>query len=201
MTHLPQFVITAVHSIIYFKYLLIFLGVVVEGPIIMISSGFLLHLGYFSFIPLFISLVLGDLVGDVAWYYIGHFYGESFVKKYGKFFGLNVPMFEKTKSAFSRNHKKIMFISKMFGGFGVGVYILMIAGAARVKLKTLLIINSIGEVFFVGMLVAIGYYFGELFNIFDKGIRVTIFISFLPIAIFLLIRLGKYLREVYFARK
>ena len=104
MPTLPPFLEYSLSFISYFKYFFVFLGAVIEGPIVMIASGFLLSLGTFEAVPLFASLLLGDLVGDIIWYYIGYYFAGFFINKYGKFFGLKPELFEKVKTVFYKYH-------------------------------------------------------------------------------------------------
>lgn len=194
MSNLPTFVIYAIHALIYFKYILIFIGAFVEGPILIIACGFMYHLGFFKLPPLYLALVFGDLLGDVAWYYLGYFFAERFIIKYGKFFGLTLETFEKVKSIFYRHHRKIMMLSKLTMGFGLSIYILMVSGASHVKMKTFLIINTIGEFFFVAMLMYLGYSFGKLYNYFQGGFKIG-FLIFLGLVVVLFVyNTQKYLR-------
>jgi membrane-associated protein len=195
MDHLPPFITYSLHVAAHFKYVLLFIGTIIEGPIIMIASGFLLHLGIFTFWPLFISLALGDLVGDILWYYIGYYYAERFIKRFGKFFGLTLENFEKVKSIFSRHHKKIMFFSKLTMGFGLAIYILMVAGATRVHMKTYLIINFIGELFFVLMLLVLGSSFGKIYNSINHGFKIGFIIIAGIVVVVFIYNMQKYLRQ------
>jgi membrane protein DedA with SNARE-associated domain len=108
MQNIPVFLTYSLNAVIYLKYVLVFIGAIVEGPILMVVSGFLLHEGAFGLVPLFLALVLGDLVGDVVWYYIGYYFADKFIEKHGRLFGLTIPTFEKAKKFFFKHHIKIL---------------------------------------------------------------------------------------------
>jgi len=42
-----------------------------EGQVVALVSGFLVYLGIFHIVPVFIIFILGDFVPDVAYYWIG----------------------------------------------------------------------------------------------------------------------------------
>ncbi|MFA5827541.1 MAG: DedA family protein [Candidatus Paceibacterota bacterium] len=147
-----------------YKYLLLFMAIVIEGPILMVASGFLILLGFFEPIPTFLIILAGDLLGDIIWYYIGYFFAEPFLNKYGKFFKLNPEMFEKAKELFNKYHVKILLISKITIGFGMSLATLMAAGAIHIPLRKYLTLNFLGEVILVSILLSVGYFFGQLYS-------------------------------------
>ena len=55
---------TLVQLVIHYRYVMLFVLALVEGPVVMVLAGFLLHLGYFSLLPLYGTLMASDLTGD-----------------------------------------------------------------------------------------------------------------------------------------
>ena len=165
----------------YFKYPLLMIGTVIEGPILMIACGFLLHEGVFSLVPLFLALFIGDLVGDIIWYYIGYYFAEKAFNKHGKFWGVSPELFESTKKLFHKYHTKILLVSKLVMGLGLALAVLIVAGATRVSFKKYIFLNFIGEIFLVSWLLLVGYYLAEIYSkyiadVFKIGFVVGIFI-------------------------
>ncbi len=195
MEHIPSFLIYSLQVVVYLKYTLVFLGAIIEGPILMIASGFLLHQGFFTIVPLFFALVLGDLVGDVVWYYIGYYFSHTFIRKFGKFFSLTEERFEKVKIFFYKHHSKILFFSKFVMGFGLAIYILMVAGATKVNFLKYMILNAIGEFFFVAMLLYIGYSFGGLYHYFSNGFKIGFIVIIFLLLLLIISNVQKYLRD------
>jgi membrane protein DedA with SNARE-associated domain len=139
------------------------MGVVIEGPILMVASGFLVLSGVFGLVPAFLVILAGDLLGDVIWYYIGYFFAEPFLRKYGKFFKITPERFEKAKSLFHENHVKILLISKITIAAGMALATLMAAGASHISFKKYMFLNFIGEIALVSILMSIGYFFGQMY--------------------------------------
>jgi len=148
----------------YFKYPLLMVGAIVEGPILMVASGFFLHQDVFDFVPLFIALLIGDLIGDVVWYYVGYHFGESIFNRHGKFWGISPELFADTKKLFEKYHPRILFFSKVSMAFGLIVPILIVAGATRIQFKKYLMLNFLGELFLVSWLLLIGFYLAEIYS-------------------------------------
>jgi len=148
-----------------YKYVLLFVGIVIEGPILMVASGLLIHAGFFELTPAFWVIVVGDLTGDVVWYYVGYYFAEPMIRKHGHFLKITPEMLERAKKLFNKYHVKILLISKVTIGFGgMALATLMTAGAMRVSFKKYMSLNLLGELFLVGGLLALGYFFGQLYN-------------------------------------
>lgn len=146
-----------------YKYILLFFSIIIEGPILMIASGFLILTGFFNPIYAFLVILVGDLVGDVIWYYIGYFFAEPFLKKYGKFFKITPEIFEKSKNLFHKYHEKILFFSKITIGLGISLATLLTAGASHISFRKYIMLNFLGEIVLVSMLLSIGYFFGQMY--------------------------------------
>lgn len=162
-----------------YKYLLLFLGVIFEGPLLMIATGILVHVDFFSLTPAFWILVAGDLVADVIWYHIGYFFAEPFLKRFGKFLKITPEMFEGVKELFHKHHEKILLISKVTIGLGIALATLMAAGATRVSLRKFLMINFLGEVVLVGIMLSLGYFFGEIYDFIADTMKVYFIFGFM----------------------
>ena len=154
-----------------YKYLLIFLGTVVEGPIVMMASGFFMRFGVFSIVPLYIALMAGDLVADMFWYYIGSRFAGPFVLRFGKFFSLTPEMVEKLKKLIRKHDTAMLLGSKLTAGLGLALAMVIAAGASHVPFKKYMMLNAIGEFVVTGMLLAVGFYFGELYTYIDDSFK------------------------------
>jgi len=161
---LPHFLTIALTTIGIWKYPLILVAAIIEGPILMIACGFLLSLGLLDLAPLFTMLVLGDLLGDLMWYYIGYYFADPFLHKHGHFFSVTPETFARAKELFHHYHVKIMLISKVTLGFGMALATLMAAGATRIPLARYMLLNLVGELVLVSILLSIGFFFGHLYG-------------------------------------
>ncbi len=168
---LPQIFTYALGFSAGIKYLLLFIGVIVEGPILMIVCGFFLKLRALELLPVFIVLLAGDLLADAVWYYVGHRFGEAFVLRHGKFFSITPERFLKVRELFHLYHDRILLISKVTIGFGMALATLIVAGASKVPFRRFMMLNFIGEFALVAILLALGYAFGQLYSSFAAGFR------------------------------
>ncbi|MGC9968364.1 MAG: DedA family protein [Minisyncoccia bacterium] len=178
-----------------FRYPIAYPLAIVEGPVVMMLSGFLVRIGFFSFWPIYLILMAGDLTGDVLWYFLGRHGARSFVDKYGRFFSITEENIEKAERFFQDHPVKILFFSKITMGFGFALATLIAAGAARVPFKKYFIINFCGQFVWTGALIAVGYFLGHLYVLVDKSLRWAFIAALIVIAAFAAYGFGKFLRN------
>lgn len=184
-----------VSGLSYYRYLLAFALAIVEGPIVMVGSGLLLRLGFFYFWPIYLALMLGDFVADIGWYAVGYFGARKFVDRWGHIFSLTPEVMERMDKLFKEHHDKILFLSKITMGFGFALATLIAAGMSRVPFKKYALFNFLGGFIWTGLLVGVGYFFGQLYTLLGKGFKIA-FIVFLAVFILaLLFGLGKYFKK------
>jgi len=168
------------HYLFAGRYIAIFTGAFIEGPTVMTATGFLLKLGYFGFWPAYLLLMCGDLLADVAWYYLGYFGGEIFIRKAGRFVGITSDAVEKIKNIFIKYQSRILFFSKLTMGFGFSLAVLTTAGVSKVPFKNFMLMNFLGEFIWVGMMLALGYFLGNIYLLVSESLRIG-FIIFVAI--------------------
>ncbi len=169
------------------RYIIIFFGAIFEGPIIMMTSGFLFHLGQLEFFPMYWALLLGDLVGDVGWYLVGFWGARTVVKRYGKLLGITPEVVAKLEHRFRLHHHKLLFISKLTMGFGLALPMLVVAGMLKVPLKNFIVLNFLGGLIWTLLMLIVGYFFGNIYTLIPPAFK-AIFILVVLVAVFFLIR-------------
>lgn len=183
MPFIPSFIAFLESS----KYFLIFAGSYIEGSAVMMTTGLLWHLGTVEFWPAYIALLLGDVLSDTMWYFIGYHGARRFFARWGHWFGMTPDVIEKVERRFHHYHLRILIISKLTMGFGLAVPVLTVAGMLRVPFSRYLIINLLGGIAWVLFLMGIGYYFGNLLAYIPKDFQVVIAIA-IPILFFFILR-------------
>lgn len=192
---LPTFLTYALTYANYFKYPLVFIGAIIEGPVLMVASGFLLHRKVFDAIPLFFALMLGDLLADVGWYFIGRFFAEPLLRNHGHFLSITPEVLEKAKQLFHHYHAKILFISKITIGFGMSLATLMTAGAARIPLRKYLSLNALGELILIPTLLTLGYFFGQASSYLNSTFEIIFLIGVAGVVIFSMRFFSQYMKK------
>jgi membrane protein DedA with SNARE-associated domain len=175
------------------KYILLFLGTLFEGPLVMLGSGLLYHLGQVSFWPAYLVLVFGDLTADVAWYTVGYWGARPFFNRYGHYFGLNPEVIQKVENRFNRFSDRILIISKLTMGFGLSLATLTIAGMLRVPFWRYAAINLVCGFVWTAFLFYLGYSFGNIYELVPGYFKIVFVICSLLIAFLGIRALNRYL--------
>jgi membrane protein DedA with SNARE-associated domain len=106
----------------------------------------------------------GDLTGDLGWYAVGYFGARPLINRVGKFLNITPEIIAKIEARFKMYQNKILIISKVTMGFGFALATLVVAGMLHVDLKKYTLLNFIGGFVWTGLLVAVGYFFGNVYD-------------------------------------
>jgi membrane protein DedA with SNARE-associated domain len=183
------------------KYLVVFIGAFIEGPIVTTAGGFLYKLGYFKLIPLYFALVFGDLLADIVWYQLGRHLAKPFIFRYGKFFSITKETIAKLENVFQRHQNKILFISKITMGFGFSLATLMAAGMLKISLKRFIWYNFLGELIWTAFLMALGYIFGNIYSVVSESLQISFLIFIFVLVSVALFGFAKFMRSEIIRKK
>ena len=183
-----------IQLLLTYKYAIIAPAVFIIGAPVSLVAGILLRLEVLEIVPTCLMLAVGELTADVLWYWLGVRYGDSFVKRYGRYVGITRSSIAYTKELFEKHHDIIIFTSKITAGLGFGTVIMFTAGLSRVPFRRYMMLNIAGQFLWTASLLSLGYFLGHLFtevsNIFEKmalfALGVIILVS--------IIGFGRYLR-------
>jgi len=176
-------------------YGLIIILAATEGPIISVLGGILLHWGYFPLLPLYFALMFGDLCGDVVWYQLGRHAGRPFAAKFGKYFGVTEEGIGTVEKIFHKYKDAILIVSKLTAGLGFATVVLFTAGMAKISFRRYMTINVLGEFFWIGFLLFVGYSFAQLYITFDNYFARMSLIAIAVVIVVVVWRYGIYLRN------
>ncbi len=143
------------------RYAIYFPITIIEGPIVTIVAGFLSSLGYLDFLIIYLMAILGDLIGDVILYSIGHF-GSKKILKNGKFLWIKSEQLVKIESHFQFHAGKTLLFGKWTQHLGTPI--LIASGMAKMPMNKFLTFNLAGTVPKVLIFLLIGYYFGQAYD-------------------------------------
>lgn len=171
-----------------YGYFILFPLAALEGPIISLVVGFLIYLGYLKFIPAFIVLLLGDLIPDIIYYYIGRFGNrKKLIEKYGS----RLSFLEKL---WQEHGRKTMFFSKL--AYGLSTPFLVSAGLVNMPLKKFISYAFPISLFQYAAIMTIGYYLGSSYQIAVKYIdSVGIIIAAVLVIFIIYVFFVKYARR------
>lgn len=149
--------------LVSYSYLILFVGVILEGEIFPLSAGFLVSLSLMNF-PLTLAVVfVGAVVGDILWFSAARHWGRQLVDKWGKWLWLKPERVRWLENHFARDGKKTLFITKFIYSFGHASVI--VAGIARMKFSEFIKIDIIASLVWSILFVSVGKLFGHSFNL------------------------------------
>ena len=157
------------------KYPLFFLGAYFEGTVVMLTGGVLLRLDSVTFLPLYVSLMAGDILSDIMWYFIGYFGARRALHRWGHLISATPETTAKLERRFHKYHLRILVISKLTMGFGFATLILATAGMLRVSFWRYLTINVLGSFVWVAAVIWAGYTFGNIIALIPAQYQVVFF--------------------------
>ncbi len=176
-------------------YALIIILACAEGPFLSMIFGVLIRLNYFALLPIYAALMIGDLLGDVGWYYVGRRFGHRFVHRYGKYFSVTEENIGKVEHIFHKYKHRILFISKISNGFGFALVTLITAGIVRIPFYRYMATNLIGQFIWTGILLSVGYFFSNLYQQVDTWFGRISVVALFVVVLAAFIGYKKYVRE------
>lgn len=127
----------------------LFLGMVLESAciplpseVIMLTGGFFVAKGIFSFWEVVAAGVVGNLVGSIFIYWVGANGARSLLEKYGKYIFLNLKHLEKSEAWFAKYGEWAAFIGRNLPF--IRTFISLPAGIARMKFSRFCLFTFIG---------------------------------------------------------
>lgn len=147
-----------------FGYLALFPLAALEGPVVALGAGFLVSLGYLSPLPAYGILILGDLIPDSFYYYLGRFGNRrQLVEKYGSRFSMVSRNFAVIRRLWEHHGKKTMALSKL--AYGLSTPFLISAGLINMPLKKFFSYAIPVTLIQYAGLMAIGYFLGHSYQL------------------------------------
>jgi membrane protein DedA with SNARE-associated domain len=95
----------------------------------------------------------------VNYYIIGKWLGKPFLEKYGRYILITKEKYEKTEKLFLKNDKLYTFVGRLIPV--VRHLISIPAGIFHMRLVPFMSITLLGATLWCGILVALGYFFGN----------------------------------------
>lgn len=170
-----------INIIKFWGYPVMFLLMTLEGPVATMSSAFLASMGYFNISIVYILSIIGDMVGDVIFYYIGYKGGIRAIEKAERILRLKKGLTKKLQGKFKTSGGKIVFTVKTTTGLSWITF--MTAGAVRMDFRKFLKFSFLGGLSWSAILVSLGLFFGFLIDKIGKYIEYAGYIIFFAAAV------------------
>lgn len=144
-----------------YKYAVIFPIAVVGGPFISILAGALAVKGYLHLTLAFVTIVLGDLVGDALYYAIGRFGAHRHILTWIQRSPARLARFHMVERTFKSHGVELLFAAKLQG---LGIIVLLAAGMTEFSFTRYMLYNAVAAMLKTFALILLGYTFYRELN-------------------------------------
>lgn len=145
------------HYLAYWQplgYIILFLGMMVEGDTVLFVAAYLTHAGYFALTPMLLTALWGMILGDNLWYTLGLKLRKSerlqFIAKWAE--GLAQPFDEHLRE----NPFRTIFIAKFTYGFNRAV--ITRAGMLNLRWKKIEESDILATLLWMAIVGGLGYF-------------------------------------------
>ena len=175
--HALELFISTVSEHRHWGYVVLFLGMIVEGEFILMAAGVLAQIGALNLGITFLAAYVGVLTNNIFWYGIGAYLKKKHTHR--KF----IQWIENRNTRFLASTKekplKAMFISKFITGIGHPTLILL--GFLKIDLKYFLKAQALISFLWTLIFLALGFLFGYAAISFSHRLNKFLLIAFILI--------------------
>jgi len=139
---------------------------IVEGPIITLTAAFAASLGLFNIYAVFALSLLGNILGDAGYFFIGRIARHTLVDQYLKKFKIRSSMIEKIEAHLKTHPGKALTLIKLVPPLPTPG--LLLAGASKMSPRTFFIYSTLISAGFSLTATLLGYYSGLAVNNLDS---------------------------------
>jgi membrane protein DedA with SNARE-associated domain len=162
-------------------YIVLFIGMFIEGEVLILTTAFLVHEHILHPAPAFVSIVTGAILGDFAWYYIG----TSVIEK--------IPLVNTIVNRLTRRFSApllkrpfvLLFISKFT--YGLHHALLIQAGKVKLPLRTYTRIVLLSNAIWILIIASLGFFLGASFEAVKHYLKFGEVVLLVGVIIFFLI--------------
>ena len=183
LTHLDLTVIT--HWVISNGYSLLFIGMLIEGPVVTAAAAFAAAFGALDIWLVLLFSILGNVVPDAIYYAIGYWGREKLLDKYGGYLRLSHERIMKIEKMIEQHAGKSLIAIKLIPFLATPG--LIIAGVTRMDLRKYIFWSLIITIPSSLAYLLVGYYSGAAYNRFVHYLNLGGYIIAGAIIIFLLV--------------
>ena len=158
-------------------YAIIFLGMFIEGEVILVLSGIIIRGHGLDFFDTLIVAAIAVIIHDIAYWYLGVLIAET---KRKKILFINLEKVAAFLGSFKKRSGAYIFISKF--AWSMNRFVLLTAGYFKTPLKKLLTYSIPVAIIWTTTLLSVGYIFAEKTALLRKDLKIFM----ISIAIFLI---------------
>ncbi len=139
----------------FWVYLVLFLMVMVEGPIAILVAATAASTGFLYPLPVFLTASLGNLTADLLWYFLGYSGNIEWILKI-RWLKMDARSLEVLKNSMRRNAVRALLIAKLTNGLIVPA--LIATGLAKVNIRRWFPVIFFANFLISAVFVGLGYF-------------------------------------------
>ncbi len=156
-------------SLSFLPYLFLGLFALVEGPTAALLGGAAASGGLLHLLPVYISVVMGNLIADVGWYSVGRFNNIDTLSKFLQRVKISSQRIAQLEQDIHKNAPKLLFFAKLTVGFPIPI--LIATGMSRVRGYRWIIYLILGELIKSAGLVGVGFLYSNTIKKTSSGVQ------------------------------
>ena len=153
-----------------YKYWVLFPLALLEGPFLALVSGFFVSEGYFTFLPAYLILIVGNAVPDALYYFLGRYSRGSRLESFAaRKIGLTKDRVKAVEHLWEKHTFKLMFLSKW--ALGITAPLLLLGGFSNITFKKYFFAAAVVSFVNYSILLTVGFYAGQSYALIAKYIE------------------------------
>ncbi|MCX6785168.1 MAG: DedA family protein [Candidatus Komeilibacteria bacterium] len=144
-------------------YGVIFLGLALEGEIVLIAAGLLVYFGLVNYFLVLITVFLGAWLGDMVWYWAGKTFGSRYFEKHQRWLFLTKKRWLMLQKHFVfGNSQRTIFFSKF--SYGINHAIIVVAGASGMSRRKFIKVDAYATLAWAIIILGLVQFLGQSFD-------------------------------------
>ena len=162
------------------SYLILFILVFVEGPVVTMMAGAMAGAGILRFDVTLLVAILANTTADYTWYLLGYFGGSRAILYRTRWMRRRLHLVQRLRYDIRQQAIRLFVASKLAVGV-MSIPVLLAAGMARVAWWRLFLVSLIVEPIWNGLLIYAGYRLGDYIAQMDRGLRIVALVGALVV--------------------
>ena len=181
--------------ILHHGYFLLFVLMLIEGPVITAAGAFAAALNYFNIWIILLLSVIANLIPDAIYYAIGYWSRGQVLEKYGHYVGITAERIELVERLAAEHSGKSLLAIKLIPLLATPG--LIVVGASRMDIKKYAFWCTIITLPTSLLYLILGFYFGAAYGTIDHYLHIGVYVIIAAAAIIILL---VYLQRKYSER-
>lgn len=170
-----------VEWVLHHGYSLLFVLMLIEGPVVTAAGAFAAALNYFNIWIVFLLSILANLIPDAVYYAIGYWGRAQVLEKYGHYIGITPDRIALVEKLGKEHSGKSLIAIKLIPFLATPG--LIIIGASRMDIKKYALWCTIIALPSSLIYLILGFYFGAAYSTFDHYLHIGGYVIAAAIAI------------------